>query len=89
MGLIKLSVQDATEMRFRKAAMETFGYSKGSLSDAADRALNAWCDQRGVSKEAEFVDLIEVSSGILSHVKKTSVELQHEIRELWGKHARR
>ena len=46
MGWIKFTLSDETEMAFRKKAMERFGYSKGSLSLAAEEAVKQWLAKR-------------------------------------------
>ena len=80
MGEVKFKVSDETETAFRKSAMERFGYSKGSLSEAADHALKEWA-VRSVEVE-KMADPVGAITGLLKHVKKTSVELQHEIGEI-------
>lgn len=80
MGELKVKLSDETEAAFRKSAMETFGYSKGSLSEAAEQAIKAWA---GKPVEAEkMADPVGAIAGMLKHVKKSSVELQHEIGEI-------
>ena len=86
MGLIKVVVTDEVEQRFRRSAMEEFGLSKGALSKAAQDAFSKWAAQT-VSVHDEAVsmgDPIDAVSGILKKVKKSSVELQHEISGLWS-----
>lgn len=82
MGEVKVRLSDDTEANFRKRAMETFGYGKGSLSEAAEQAVKQWSElQSGGSYMEEPVKAIV---GMLKHVKKSSVELQHEIGEIRG-----
>ncbi|MDO8661536.1 MAG: hypothetical protein Q7K43_06610 [Candidatus Woesearchaeota archaeon] len=83
MGLIKVMVDDVTEAVFRKAAMAHFGYEKGSLSKAADIALRQWSTFG--QNETIMEDPVKAIKGMLRHVKKSSVELQHEARALWTK----
>lgn len=90
MGVIKINVEDEVEKQFRETAMRKFGYSKGSLSTAAKDAFIYWVD-----KEKDILDIrsrvkrdpIESMRGILKHVKKTSVELQHEVGKIWAEEA--
>lgn len=77
MGEVKVKFSDETEAAFRKSAMETFGYSKGSLSAAAEEAAKVWMATR--TKRAEKSESLAKFMGALKHIKKTSVELQHEI----------
>lgn len=80
MGEVKVKLSDEIEAVFRKRAMETFGYSKGSLSEAAEQAIEAWA---GRPVEAEkMADPVGAITGMLKHVKKSSVELQHEIGDI-------
>ena len=39
---MKVEVPKEIEEKFRKAAMQVFGYSKGSLSKAAEKAFASW-----------------------------------------------
>ncbi len=80
MGEVKVKLSDETEEAFRKSAMETFGYSKGSLSEAAEQAIKAWA--AGQVKPEKMQDPVQAITGLLKHVKKSSVELQHEIGEI-------
>lgn len=90
MGIVKVDVDDEVEKTFRKAAMQRFGYGRGSLSEAAEHALKDWS-----KRQADYTDDIEnpvkIIKGILKHVKKTSVELQHDASKIraerWEKHA--
>ena len=96
MGELKVKLSDAAEQRFRKAAMERFGYQKGSLSMAAEKAMNAWLEEREGMEAmrqmalAKGMDPIKAIKGVLKHVRKSSVELQHKAAESryqrWKKH---
>ncbi len=79
MGEIKAGMSDGTEDAFRKAAMETFGYAKGSISAAIEDAAKGWIATR--PKKAETGESLAKLRGVLRHIKKTSAELQHEIRK--------
>jgi len=84
MGSIKVQVSEETEKRFRETAMRHFGFEKGSLSLAAERAFLDW-SLRMKKVEKFITDVKDPASeirGILSHVKKTSVELQHEASKI-------
>jgi len=84
MGSIKVNISDDVEKRFRMLAMRLYGYSKGALSIAAEKALNEWVAR--ISEAIEVVGLlddpVEAIYGMLSHVKKSGVELQHEARKI-------
>ncbi|MHA1594577.1 MAG: hypothetical protein ACTSXJ_05395 [Candidatus Baldrarchaeia archaeon] len=87
MGSIKVYVSDEVERKFRELAMKLYGYGKGSLSVAAEKALSEWVAR--VSEAIKVVGLIEdpveAIYGMLSHVKKSGVELQHEARRIRAK----
>ena len=79
MGTIKVRIPDELERRFREAAMRLYGFRKGSLSVAAEKAISAWLSQISeVLEAAEAMDPVEAIYGVLSHVGKSGVELQHE-----------
>ncbi len=42
MGEIRGSVSEETEEKFRRTAMKTYGYRKGSISKALETALLQW-----------------------------------------------
>jgi hypothetical protein len=94
MGSIKVQISDEVERKFREAAMHQFGFQKGSLSLAAESAFLSWIREREdvgrvrkLVKKEGIRDIVSEIKGILKHVKKTSVELQHEARKLRGKKA--
>ena len=76
MGELKIKLPNELEMAFRKAAMRRFGYQKGSISEAAKEAIGEWSSFSEDTKDDE--DPIESISGLMKHVKKSSVQLQHE-----------
>jgi len=90
MGEIKVKVSDETERKFREAAMRTFGYGKGSISAASERAFAEWTGQnemaeiRQMAYEDGIKDPIKAIEGILKHVKKSSVELKHDASRIRG-----
>ena len=90
MGYIKVQVSDQVEKKFRKAAMKKFGYAKGALSSAAEKALLEWSDKETAREEVSRIihdagisSIVSEIEGVLKHVKgKTSVELQHEANKI-------
>jgi len=84
MGGIKVYISDELEGKFRETAMKLYGYGRGSLSIASEKAFTAWLSQMSEVMEAvnSVDDPVEAIYGMLSHVKKTGVELQHEVRRL-------
>lgn len=76
MGEMKIKLPDELEIAFRKAAMRRFGYQRGAMSAAAKEAIMQWSAiGNGMENEEDSWDSLE---GIMKHVKKSSVELQHE-----------
>jgi hypothetical protein len=45
MGGIKVYISDDVERKFREAAMRLYGYGRGSLSTASEKAILAWLSQ--------------------------------------------
>ena len=89
MGGIKVYISDEVERKFRETAMRLYGYGKGSLSTASEKAFVAWLSQVSeVLDIAESIeDPVEVIYGMLSRVKKTGVELQHEAGKIRARRA--
>jgi len=89
MGGIKVYISDDVERKFREAAMRLFGYRRGSLSTASEKAILVWLSQVSeVADTAESIENpVETIYGILSHVKRTGVELQHEAGKIRAKRA--
>lgn len=84
MGGIKVYLSDDVERKFRETAMKLYGYRKGSLSIASEKAISAWLSQ--ISEVLDIAESIEdpvkAIYGMLSHVKRSGVELQHEAGEI-------
>ena len=84
MAAIKVYISDEVERRFRETAMKLYGYGKGSLSIASEKAFSQW-----VSSMVDVIDIIDTLedpvdaiSGILSGVDADGVELQHTARKI-------
>lgn len=95
MGYIKVQVSDKAEKKFREAAMKKFGYAKGALSQAAEKALQEWSDKELAKEEVSKIiedsgisGMVSEIKGVLKHVKgKTSVQLQHEAGKIRARRA--
>jgi len=85
MGTIKIKMPDIIERVFRKIAMQKFGYRKGSISEAAQQAIENWVSLNVEYDYENMKDPIEEISGLLKNVKKTSLELQHEVGNIMRK----
>jgi hypothetical protein len=44
MAELKVYLSEELDKRFRKLAMDVYGYGRGSMSEAAVDALTQWCD---------------------------------------------
>jgi hypothetical protein len=42
---LKIYLSNSLNERFRRAAMNAYGYGRGSLSKAAEEALTEWCKE--------------------------------------------
>ncbi len=58
MGIVTVTIDDAVEKEFRKAAKASYGSGKGHLGQAVTEALSEWI-QRGERKEKKMLDLLE------------------------------
>jgi len=76
MGEMKIQVESNIEEIFRRFAMRKFGYKKGALSMAANEAMQNWASS--YPDENKIEDPVNAIVGLMKHVKKNSVELQHE-----------
>jgi hypothetical protein len=93
MAYIKVKVSGEAERKFRQAAMKRFGYTKGALSLAAEKALTEWSEKElqkeelsNLIRDAGIRDIVSEIKGVLKHVKgKTSVRLQHEASKIRAK----
>lgn len=85
---LKIYLPEDLEKRFKKMSMEAYGYGRGSISKAATDAIRRWTAEREeISKFNVPEDPIAAIRGMLKHVKKTSVELQHESNKIRAKRA--
>ena len=81
--VLRVSVDEKLELRFRELAMKRFRYSKGALSRALEEAIIKWISDVE-SEEFTFEgDPVEAIDGLLADIDIDSVELQHRIRDLW------
>lgn len=83
MGSIKITVPDTVEERFRERAMELFGHRRGSMSDAGEEAITEWLASTETAIDIHPSTLpIMNKRGALSHIDRSSVELQESVGEL-------
>ena len=84
--VLKLEFEKEFELKFRELAMRKYGYSKGALRKASKEALQRWISQENTSLP-KLQDPFKKLRGCMKHLKGkyTSVELQHEAKQLWIK----
>ncbi|RLE52555.1 MAG: hypothetical protein DRJ26_04595 [Candidatus Methanomethylicota archaeon] len=84
---LKVYIDEELEKRFRRAAMEVYGFGRGSLSKAAEDAIRRWVlEHESFMKEVVIPeDPVKAVRGMLKHVRKSGVELQHEARQIRAK----
>jgi hypothetical protein len=86
---LRIYLPDELERKFRKTSMENYGYSRGSLSKAAQEALRSWVGAREGATAVEVPsEPVKSLRGLLRNVKKGSVELQHESARTRARKAR-
>ncbi|HLD41859.1 MAG TPA: hypothetical protein VJB06_02395 [archaeon] len=84
---LRLELDQKLEERFRKAAMNTYGYEKGSLKKAAEEAFYLWINTSKTTSIKKVDDPVKLIKGLFAPLKGkyTSVQLQHESGKLWLK----
>jgi len=83
MGELKIYLPEELKREFKKRSMEAFGYGRGSISKAAEEAIQRWVSERERITEASPPgDSVKGLRGMLSHVEEGSVELQHEAKRI-------
>ena len=64
--------------------MKRFGYGKGSISRAAEEAIQNWVSIQLQMEKREFEgDPVKAIEGLLADVDVDSVELQHLVGKIW------
>jgi len=51
LAAVKIYLDDELDQRFRRLAMNVYGYGRGSISKAASDALADWCRGHDVARE--------------------------------------
>jgi len=69
MGTLKVETSDELLERFKKKAMEKYGYKRGSLKKATESLIRKWLAEEKV-EWARLRGVVEA--------EESSVELQHE-----------
>ena len=87
---LRVELEKNLEQRFREKAMTRFGYSKGSIKKATEAAIRKWTEQeQAIKPRRSGKSGVDLLVGLLADTKikgkKTSVELQHESKNLWTK----
>jgi len=82
-GTIKVSVPDEKEEKFRKAAMDVFGHKRGSISKAAEKAMEEWADKMVDENLSRSKGLGSFLRGKLVGADKSAVELQNGLGDAY------
>jgi hypothetical protein len=84
MGELKVYLREDLKKEFKKRSMEAFGYGRGSISKAAEEAIQRWTSEREklLQEIPPTQESVKVLRGMLKHVRESSVELQHEARRI-------
>ena len=71
MAEMKIYLPGELDQRFRKAAMNAYGYGRGSISKAATEAISEWCNKPERMRDAptEKVESTRASGVEASDVK--------------------
>jgi len=81
---LRVQLKEEILEKFRQVAMKVFGYSKGSLSQAAESAIINWLEAIELPYEEELEeDPVEAIEGLLEDLDVDSVELQHNLSKFW------
>lgn len=75
MAEMKIYLPEELDQRFRKAAMNAYGYGRGSISKAATDAISEWCSKH---ERMLDVDSEKIGSTRASGVETTDVKSQAE-----------
>lgn len=79
--VLKIDLENM-EKKFRELAMRKYGFYKGSIKKAGNEAIKLWIELEEPVLPT-IKNPINSIKGIMKHVKKRSVELQHESLRLW------
>ena len=79
MDELKVYLPEDLKREFKKRSMESFGYGRGSISKAAEEAIQRWTSEReSVAREVSPPrDVVGALRGMLRHLEESSVDLQH------------
>ena len=90
MGELKIYLPEDLKREFKKRSMEVFGYGRGSISKAAEEAIQRWTSEREtlVQEIPPPEDPVRILRGMLRDVKESSVELQHETGKIRAERVR-
>jgi len=81
---LKIYLPEDLKKEFKRRSMEAFGYGRGSISRAAEEAIQRWTSEREMLTHEipPSEDPVKVLRGMLRGVLESSVELQHEARRI-------
>jgi hypothetical protein len=72
---MKIYLPEGLDRRFRKAAMNAYGYGRGSISKAATEAISEWCNKHERKPDAASEEIESTrASGIETPDFKSKVK---------------
>ncbi|MCD6513741.1 MAG: hypothetical protein J7L07_02350 [Candidatus Odinarchaeota archaeon] len=83
MASLKIQIDEKLAKRFREVAMKMFGYSKGSISKAAEASIRNWIDAIEEILQHDVENPVDAIDGLLKDIKVDSVTLQHKLKDFW------
>ena len=85
MRVLKIRLNDELGERFLKVVARVYGPGEAQVERAAEEAIRLWVAkyEKALHEPSVFPkDPVGSLKGLLKHVRKTGVELQHEARLL-------
>ncbi len=73
---IKVEIDEDLARRFKKKAMEKYGYKKGAIKKALEEVMESYTEQ---GRKADWDSFLGVLKNEREYKGMTSVELQHSI----------
>jgi hypothetical protein len=91
MSELKVHIPNKIKSQLESTAIDCFGKKNNSLDIAVSKAIEEWLakSHKVLISQKPPEDPVEAIWGMLSHVEKSGVELQHEARKIRLKKAMR
>ena len=84
MGELKVHIPNNIESQLKSTAIGCFGKKKDSIDIAVSKAVEEWIAKmhKALISQEPPQDPVKAIWGMLSHVDKSGVELQHEAKKI-------